>query len=132
MGVVYDAPELDRGEKVLLRLGAGFFPSKALFSHGGLLYLTNQRLFFRPHKFDKALARSDSSMELRLDEISGVGSTPRWSAALERRFLRVDAGSDAYLFLFSVRHPTWRGKTITGILQELPTAVEGEGWGVFT
>lgn len=131
MGVIYEEPDLRPGETIQLRLGAGFFPSKALLSRGGLLYVTNQRLLFRAHKFDSALSRSDASVDLRLDEITAAGTTPRWSAAMGRRFLRVDAGDHSYLFLFSVRHPTWRQKVIASVLKQSPTAVEEDGWGTF-
>lgn len=131
MGAIYDEPDLRAGETVQLRLGAGFFPSKALFSRGGLLYLTNQRLLFRPHKLDRALVGSDASVELALPEITAIGTTPRWSPAMGRRFLRVDSTDRSYLFLFSVRHPRWRSKVIAAILRSSPKAVEMDGWGSF-
>lgn len=131
VGVIYSDPDLCAGETVVLRLGAGFFPSKALFSRGGLLYVTNRRVLFRPHKFDKALNRTDDCVDLSLNEITAVGSTPRWSAAMGRRFLRLDAAENSYLFLFSVRHPRWRAKVISEVLEHSLTAVERDGWGAF-
>ena len=132
MGPIYDEPNLKTGEAVQLRLGAGFFPSKALLSRGGLLYVTNQRLLFRPHKLDKALSRTDAPVDLALQDVTAIGTTPRWSPAMGRRFLRVDAGDRSYLFLFSVRHPTWRSKVIAAVLRASPKAVEMNGWGAFT
>jgi hypothetical protein len=70
-------------------------------------------------------------VDLELDEITAIGSTPRWSAAMGRRFLRVDAGDKSYLFLFSMRHPTWRQKVISEVLRQSPTAVKQDGWGAF-
>jgi hypothetical protein len=132
VGAIYDQPDLEPGETVELRLGAGFFPSKAFFSRGGLLYVTNKRLFFRPQNLDKTFNRSDAAVDLRMDEITAVGTTPPWSVAMGRRFLRVDAGDNSYLFLFSVRHPRWRQKVISGVLRQSQTAVPADGWGAFT
>ena len=131
MGLIYQEPDLRPGEIIQLRLGAGFFPSKALLSRGGLLYVTDQRLLFQPHKLDSTLGRSGASVDVRLDAITAVGTTPRWSAAMGRRFLRVDARAESYLFLFSVRHPTWRQKVITTFLKQAPSAIEKDGWGTF-
>ena len=129
MSAIHDQPDLRSGETVVIRLGAGFFPSKALFSRGGLLYVTNQRLFIRAHKLDEALTRSVAAVDLQLEEITSVGSTPRWSAAMGRRFLRVDAAEGSFLFMFSVRHPAWRQKVISEVLRRAPTATEENGWG---
>ena len=131
LGVIYQEPDLRPGETIQLRLGAGFFPSKALLSRGGLLYVTDQRLVFQPHKLDSRLGGSGASVDFRLDAITAVGTTPRWWAAMGRRFLRVDASGESYLFLFSVRHPTWRQKVISSVRKHAPSAIEKDGWGTF-
>ena len=131
MGIIYQEPDLRPGETIQLRLGAGFFPSKALLSRGGLVFVTDQRLLFQPHKLDSTLGSSGASVDLRLDAITAVGTTPPWTAAMGRRFLRVDARDESYLFLFSVRHPTWRKKVITSVLKHAPRAIEKDGWGTF-
>lgn len=132
MGLVYTEPELRPGETVALRFGGGLFPAKAMFCHGGLLYVTTQRVLFRPHNLEKALVRSDSSVDLELAKITTVGSTRRWSPAMGRRFLRMDAGPRSYLFMFSVRHPTWRQKVIDEIVRRSPHVVDADGWGTFS
>ena len=131
MGLIYEEPKLNSDEVVLLRYGAGYFPSKALFSHGGLLYLTSQRVIFQPHKVDRTLSREDCSVELELSGIKAVGSTPPWRPAMGRRFLRLDDHHRSYLFLFSVRHPRWRSRFIQEITKVSRTVGNVDGWGVY-
>ena len=121
--------DLRLGEEVVLQRGAGYFPSKALFCHGGTLYLTSARLVFRPLKLDRALSRRDSAIELELPDITAVGSTPKWGSFPARPFLRLDDRSRSYLFLFSAFRPRWRPEFVAEVTRLAPSARLLDGWG---
>lgn len=114
-----------------MRFGAGYFPRKAVFCHGGLLYLTTARVVFRSHRLDQALSADDGTLDLPLSQIAAVGSTPRWRPVMGRRFLRLDSGERSYLFLFSVRHPRWRTRFQSELLKAAPGTISEDGWGSF-
>lgn len=121
--------QLNAGETVVLRLGAGFFPRRAMGSHGGRLYLTSQRVAFRPFKVDRALTRSDSSFDVPLSDIVAIGSTPKWGPPPARSFLRIDTLERSYLLLIAITH--WRGRTrfIESASIAAPNARVIDGWG---
>ena len=131
MGLIYEEPKLKSKEKILLRYGAGYFPRKVLISHGGLLYLTTDRVIFRAHKLDRALSSEEYAVELPISAVKAVGSTPAWRVAMGRRFLRVDGEHRSYLFLFSLRHPRWRSHFIQELRKTAPRAALIDGWGVY-
>ena len=54
MGLILNELEPDANETILLRHGGGYFRNQAMFCHGGLLYLTTQRVVFLSHKVDRA------------------------------------------------------------------------------
>lgn len=100
---------LQQGETELWSVPAN--RSLARRAVGGALTATNQRLMFRPHRFDRATGAGVWS--IALDEIAAVGVEPRTWNPLDgglRKRLRVELpGGAAELFVVS-RLPHIRGQ----------------------
>lgn len=131
MGVIHKEPKLGSSEEVILRYGAGYFPTKIPICHGGILYLTNFRVIFRQHNVDLAITSDRYNVDLSLSDVVAVGSTPPWRALMGRRLLRIDVKNLSYLFLFSIRHPRWRPRYSEKLREIEPTAALRDGWGVY-
>lgn len=151
--------QLSDGENIVLNFPGGYFPAKAVFCHGGALYLTTHRVLFRSHKLGHALsggidrlvtapkrrayelttsqaethdAMVSGSVDLPLSDVAAAGSTPRWAPVSGRRFLRIDTQHRSYLFLFSLWRPRWRTRFAFEAVKASPHASLVDGWGFYS
>lgn len=92
--------ELASGETIVRSWAANRTSTKAR-AQGGRLHLTDRRLIFRPHAFDRLLRGRE--WEVALDRVVGVGIEPRsgnpLGGGLRNRLRIEDVDGDVQLFV---------------------------------
>ena len=125
---VYEEPELDPGEKVVLDSGPDTSQPKPCSVAEGSCISRATACCFEPTSSIRPYSAETTQSTCKLTDVRAVGSTPHWRAAMGRRFLRVDDRDRSYLFLFSVRHPHWRRRYVDQIVQVSPEVAIVDGW----